>query len=249
MNIGVIDSGVGGLTILFELIKEYPCNNYFYIADSKNCPYGDKTLDEIKLLTIKMVDYLVNKKHIDILVIACNTISSFMVGYLKEKHKGLIIIDTIIPTCNYVKSLNASKIGLIATSRTIESKMYNNHLPQITLITKACPEWVNIIENDVNSIKKQEVVRNDLLGLINKDIDYLLLGCTHYPLLIPYIKRVSNFKVITNTYPVILDIKKYLKKQSGKGRVEIYTTIEEVLFKNKVKSIFNKSVLVKSIVL
>ena len=104
-NIGVIDSGIGGLTVLFDVIKGFPNCNYFYIGDSKNCPYGKRSVEEIKRLSFNMVDYLVKTKQINILIIACNSISSNATSYLRDCFKDLIIIETVEPTTKYIKNL------------------------------------------------------------------------------------------------------------------------------------------------
>ena len=180
-NIGVIDSGVGGLTVLFDVIEEYPNCNYYYVGDSKNCPYGEKTNEEIKNLSYKIVKYLVENKNIDILIIACNSISSTSTKFLQEKFENLKIIETIIPTSNYAKKYaKNNKIGVIATNATINSCAYENNLNEFQVFSKACPVFVQIVENGFISIPEEEIVFKEFKSVLENNIDTLILGCTHY---------------------------------------------------------------------
>jgi len=241
VNIGVIDSGVGGLTVLFDIINEYPNCNYYYIGDSKHCPYGKRNTEEIKKLSFKLVNYLVINKKIDILVIACNTISSTSTTYLKSQFKDLIIIETVIPTVNYIKNMNVKNIGLIATEATINSKMYEKKLKDYNVIPKACPIFVDIVE-DMNSTqnKKDIIVKQELKSLIDQNIDTLILGCTHFPLLTKSISKTFNGKIVNSSKAIIIELEKYIRKNNKKGIVEINTTGNNKMFEKQIKIMFRK---------
>ena len=242
MNIGVIDSGIGGLTVLFDIVERFPNCNYYYLGDSKNCPYGKKSEEQIKEFSYKIVKYLCNNKNINLLVIACNSISSVASEYLKEKFKNLIIIETVIPTSLYVKELNSKKLGLIATNATIKSKMYEKYLKEYKIYSKACPIFVDIVENiNITKKEKDEIVKNELKDIINKNIDTLILGCTHYPLLVDSIEKVFKGNIVTSSKAIILELEKYIKNNKIKGSVKIYTTGDEKIFKNQIKTMFNKN--------
>lgn len=240
-NIGVIDSGVGGLTVLFDVIKAFPNCNYFYIGDSKNCPYGVRSVEEIKKLSYNMVNYLVINKKIDILIIACNSISSTASTYLKSSFKDLIIIETVDPTTNYVKKLDSKKIGLIATPATINSKMYESKLKEYEVISKACPIFVDIVENtSISNKDKDQIVEEELEEMINKNIDTLILGCTHFPLLIESISKIFKGKIINSSKAIIIELSKYIKNTKEEGSVFITTTGEKEEFQNKIQIMFKK---------
>lgn len=240
-NIGVIDSGVGGLTVLFDVIKEYPNCNYFYIGDSKHCPYGKRSVEDIKKLSYNMVNYLVTNKKIDILVIACNSISSTATTYLRSCFKDLIIIETVEPTTNYVSSLDSKKIGLIATTATINSKMYESKLGDYEVVSKACPIFVDIVEDTNISIqKKDEIVKQELTEVINQGIDTLILGCTHFPLLTSSISKIFDGKIINSSKAIIIELEKYINVTNEIGSVEINTTGSNKDFENQIKVMFNK---------
>jgi len=248
INIGVIDSGVGGLTVLFDIIKVFPNCNYFYIGDSKNCPYGKRSVEEIKKLSFNIVNYLVKNKKIDILVIACNSISSNASLYLKECFKGLIIIETVEPTTNYIKNMECKKIGLIATEATINSKMYESKLENYEVISKACPIFVDIVENiNISNDAKDIIVKNELSEMITQNIDTLILGCTHFPLLTNSISKIFDGNIVNSSKAIILELKKYIKDDNEIGSVEINTTGNNKEFENQIKTMFNKNYKVNQI--
>lgn len=241
-NIGVIDSGVGGLTVLFDVIEKYPNCNYYYLGDSKNCPYGDKSVEEIKAFSKSIVEYLIVKHNISILIIACNSISSTSYNYLKEIYKDLIIIETVVPTTNYVKNyLDSKKIGLIATCATINSNSYQEKLKKYEVISKACPNFVKIIESGPITLYDEKIIIKDLLEVIETNIDTLILGCTHYPLLIPIIKKIYNKNIVTSSIPIIKELEKHINTDNNIGNVIIYSTGNKEEFESKIKLLFNKN--------
>jgi glutamate racemase len=126
MRVGVFDSGIGGLTVLKNLYKHYPNNEYIYYGDTLNLPYGSKTKEELEKLASQDVEFLLDKK-VDIIVIACGTVSSNCLDYLKKKY-NIPIYDIISPTINYLNNSNYSNIGVIATERTIDSNIFKYNI-------------------------------------------------------------------------------------------------------------------------
>ena len=186
MKIGVFDSGIGGLTVLKRLIDKYPNNEYIYYGDTMNIPYGDKTIDELKVLSSNIIDFLI-KKEVDLIVIACGTISSNLSTYLKEKY-DIKIIDIISPVINYLNNSNYEKIGVIATQATINSKVFSNNINK-EVIEKACPKFVPLIEsNNLNELNNCFNIYLDDL----KRCDLIVLGCTHYPIIKAEISKYLN---------------------------------------------------------
>ena len=240
-NIGVIDSGVGGLTVLFDIIEKFPNCNYFYIGDSKNCPYGDKNKTEIMNLSYELVNYLVKEKNIDILVIACNSVSSTSLEYLQNKFKNLKIIGTIEPTVSYInKYLNSKRIGIIATNATINSKAYQNGLKEYEIYAKACPNFVKIVESEKITEEKEKIVFEDLKNILNHNIDTLILGCTHYPLLIPTIRKVYKNTIVTSSEAIIKNLSNLIDTSKKQGSLKIYTTGREKQFEDLILSMFKR---------
>lgn len=241
-KIGVIDSGVGGLTVLFELKKRIPNADYIYVGDSLNCPYGTKSNDEIKMLAYRLVKYIIEEKKIDMLVIACNSISSVALSYLKDNF-NIPIVEVINPTIEVAKekSLN-KKIGIIGTNATIASGAYNKGFVGYEVFSKACPIFVDVVENmdDYSESIIDNIVKNELQQIISNNIDTLILGCTHFPILINSIKKVFNGNIITSSEAVARKIENIVGKSDYIGKMEIYTTKDEQEFKNKITSIFNE---------
>lgn len=189
MRIGIFDSGIGGINVLSCLINKFPNNHYIYFGDTKNLPYGDKTKEELIELACNAIDFLLTK-NVDIIIIACGTISSNCYGKLKKKYK-IPLYDIISPTINYLEKSNYDKIGVIGTKRTIESKIFD--ISGKNVLMKETPSFVPIIENNQIIEKEKDIVKE--LGCF-KDYPILVLGCTHYPLLKNIIKEKLKINIL-----------------------------------------------------
>lgn len=220
MKIGVIDSGIGGLTVLRELIKEYPNNTYIYYGDTKNLPYGEKTKEELEILVNRIIEFL-NKKQVDLIVFACGTISTTLNEKIKSNPK---IIDVVTPTIDYVNS-NFDKVGLIATTTTINSNYFQNNI-KCELKTLNTPLLVPMIES--GNIDP-EIINNYMSYFDNETI---ILGCTHYPLIEKYIKnRTINMGTILTKYLTL--------SNDGNFRVNLYFSKIDNNLISRVKTILD----------
>lgn len=227
MRVGVFDSGVGGLTVLKKLIEKYPKNDYIYFGDTKNVPYGEKNKNELFDLSSKIVEFFI-ENNIDLIVIACGTISSNCYSKLKNKY-SIPIIDIISPTIKYVTMNNYDNIGVIATTRTIDSHIFRDLLKDITVYEEACSEFVNLIENDLYD----EIDIDKHLSKI--DSDTIILGCTHYPLIKDKIKR--------NCIDMADNI--VLPDNNGNSlRVLYFSKLDDKVIKN-VNKIINKDIIIR----
>lgn len=197
--IGVIDSGIGGLTVVKEILRQLPKEEVIYIGDTARCPYGPRPEDEISKYTWEMINYLIDKK-IKMLVIACNTATAVVLEEAKKKLK-IPVIGVIHPGA--IAALKVTKndyVGVIGTSGTISSDAYKKTLTsinnQIKVESLACPLFVPLVEHGVfNGAQAYEVVSKSLLALKGKAIDTLILGCTHYPLLSDVIQSVMGEEI------------------------------------------------------
>ena len=212
MRIGLFDSGVGGLTVLKTLKKKYPNNDYIYYGDTLNVPYGDRTKEEILTLSKNSIEFLISKK-VDIIIIACGTISANCYNELKNIYK-IPIYDIISPTINFINDSDYQNIGLIATQGTINSHIFKNQINK-KIYEIATPQLVPLIENNqLDDIKN--ILLTYLKDYINK-IDLLILGCTHYPTLISYLKQIlpSHIELLDMSDLIVLD-------NNGNSTIEIY---------------------------
>ena len=195
MRVGVFDSGIGGLTILKSLLENHPNNEYIYFGDTLNIPYGEKTNDQLKDLSDKIIRFLISKK-VDMIVIACGTISSSIYDEIKNKY-DVPIYDIINPITNQLKKLKIKKALLIATDKTIESKKFEEKLKSanMELYTQACPKFVPIIEHKSKDLLEIELGEY-LYQYKNLDIEVVIPGCTHYPIISGEIGDYLNVDIL-----------------------------------------------------
>lgn len=195
--VGVLDSGVGGLTVLRQLVRQYPCN-YVYLADGAYFPYGTKSPDQLLDRLRKIMSRFVNGGA-SAVVIACNTASVFA-DTLREQFE-IPIFDVVTPTCNAVAAATQTKrVALLATDATVKSNIYGTVLAQrgIDVTSFACSAFVPFVENgQVDTVECEQVVADTLRCLPQVDTDTVILGCTHFPLLSKHIaKYVGNMRTV-----------------------------------------------------
>jgi len=233
MNIGVFDSGLGGLTVVQAMSKVIKGANIFYIADTKNAPYGDKTSQQILQYSLDITQYFIDKHHIDALIIACNTATSSAISTLREKYPELIIIGTEPGIKPAIEQTSTGNIGVLATPATLKGEKYQalasvlSQEKNITLYEQACPGLVEQIESgEHKSIKTKEMLEAWLKPMRESNVDTIVLGCTHYPLICDAIEEVMNRKL--NLIHTGDAIAKYLLKlahkkgHGNKGNLQIH---------------------------
>jgi len=197
--IGVIDSGVGGLTVTKEIMRQLPYENIIYLGDTARCPYGPRTGKEVKAFTWELTRFLL-KKNIKMLVIACNTATAVALDEIKESIP-IPVIGVIVPGARTaIKVTKNNHIGMIGTIGTVKSKAYEKALKKINkevqTISLACPKFVPLVESgEYDGPVARKIVAETLLPLKGTDIDTLILGCTHYPLLGKVIREEMGKKV------------------------------------------------------
>lgn len=177
MRIGLFDSGVGGLTVLKSFIKYHPNNEYYYYGDTLNVPYGDKSVDELYTCVKKILEYLKEKK-VDIIVIACGTVSANLYDRLKEEI-DIPIYSVISELPEYMEKNNYKNTLVMATNATINSHIFKKNIKN-NIIEVACPKLVPLIEEQ--NYREIDNVLNEYLKDID-GIDSIILGCTHYPII------------------------------------------------------------------
>jgi glutamate racemase len=198
--IGLFDSGIGGTSIWKEIHTLLPNENTIYLADSKNAPYGVKSKEEIIELSIKNTEFLLNKNS-KIIVVACNTATTNAIKELRERYKipFIGIEPAIKPAAN---KTNTHTIGILATKGTLNSELFHNNVANfsdVKIIEQVGHGLVQLIENgEIESKEMIQLLKSYIEPMLEKNIDYLVLGCSHYPYLIPQLKKIipSNVKII-----------------------------------------------------
>lgn len=195
-SIGMMDSGVGGLTVAKEIMRQMPHEPLIYFGDTARCPYGPRTPEEIRRFSWEVIHFL-QEFPLKMLVIACNTVTATM---LEEVRQALPIpvIGVISPGVRAaLQQTKTGRIGVIGTQGTIRSRAYEQQLlmqnPGLHVVSLACPSFVPLVEQGKYRAPEAEtIVKESLLPLLAERLDTLILGCTHYPLLAPVIQRVMG---------------------------------------------------------
>lgn len=242
MRIGVFDSGMGGITVLKELIKYHPNQEYIYVGDNKHLPYGEKTKKELLNLSSRIIEFLIKEK-VDIILIACGTVSSNVYEELKEKYK-VPIFNIIDSTIVKIKQDNIKSLAVLATPATINSHIFKNKLKDINVTEISCGAFVPLIEGKID-IRFKDIYIEQYLKQIKKDnINNIVLGCTHYPLLEQDIRSYLGDINIYNM-GTVLSNSIYLKE--GKSSLNIYFTDNNQKLNNKVNYILQKNIETKQL--
>lgn len=194
--IGFIDSGIGGLTVVKQAMKQLPNESIYYLGDSARCPYGPRPKEEVIQYTWEMTQFLL-KKDIKMLVIACNTATAAALDVIRERI-DIPVIGVINPGSRAaIKHSKNERIAVIGTKGTINSDVYKQTIKDkdqgISVISMSCPKFVPLVEsNQYNGSIAKKVVAETLKPLLKESVDTLILGCTHYPLLTPLIQNVMG---------------------------------------------------------
>ena len=240
--IGIFDSGIGGTSIWKELQRELPAENTIYLADSKNAPYGDKTAEDIIGLCIKNTEWLLNR-NCKLIVVACNTATTNAIDHLREKYKVPFVgIEPAIKPA--ALRTGTKKVGVLATKGTLTSRLFLNtsrtHASDIEVIEQEGEGLVRLIEGGGSHAENtRELLKKYLAPMIEANIDHLVLGCTHYPYLIPVLKELlpEHVAIIDCGEAVARQTRRILEANSlfngspEPGRHEFYINADQTVLK------------------
>lgn len=232
--IGVLDSGIGGFSVVKELKRLLPKENIEYFADHARQPYGPKGQEEIEGFVVQIINFLL-EKGIKACIIACNTATA--AGLIKaKKYFDIPIIGVIEPGAKAaVATTNNGKIGLAATEFTVNSKAYHKEIkrinPKIEIFANPCPKFTPLVElGQFEATETYQAAKEYLKPIKDAQVDTLILGCTHYPFLQKVISDIMGPKVrlVNPAYNTVLDLKKILEEKHllkiDKNRKENYYT-------------------------
>ena len=215
--IGVFDSGVGGLTVVREIMRQIPNEKIIYFGDTARVPYGSKSQETVTRYSEQIVRFL-RTFQVKTIVVACNTASAYALDTL-EKNIDIPIIGVVKPGAKVAAEVTRNgRIGVIATEATIGSQIYTEYIKElnkdVTIYGKACPLFVPLVEEGLlQDPVTNEIARRYLAELIDIDIDTLILGCTHYPLIRSTLARIMGDKVtlVNPAYETALELKEMLE--------------------------------------
>ncbi len=261
--IGVFDSGFGGLTILKGIVKQLPEYDYLYLGDNARAPYGPRSFETVYEYTLECVKKLF-AMDCELVILACNTASAKALRNIQQKDLPSLapnkrVLGVIRPTTEVVGKLSKTgHVGVLGTIGTVTSNSYPIEIakfyPEITVHQEACPMWVPIVENNEIENESTDVfIKQHLDNLLNKDknIDTIILGCTHYPLLINKIKKhlPANITLLSQGEIVADGLVDYLKRHPEMGQkctkgnsIEFYTTDSTTNFDKAASMFYGKEV-------
>jgi len=255
--IGVFDSGVGGLTVAHAIKQILPGESLVYFGDTAHLPYGDKSAESIRYYSQRITEFLLEHNS-KVVLVACNSASASAFDYLRNEFEGkTIILDVIDPVVDYLRTRNFNKIGVIGTKRTISSGTYEKKLkensPATSVISLATPLLVPMIEegfifDDISNA----IIRAYLSNESFSDIEALILGCTHYPIIKNQISKIFNFnievvdsaKIVSNVMRDTLE-KNNLLNDSGIVRDQFFVSDFTSYFEKIAKMFFEGEINLK----
>lgn len=268
--IGVFDSGYGGLTILNKIREVLPEYDYIYLGDNARTPYGTRSFEVVYEFTRQAVNQLFDM-GCHLLILACNTASAKALRSIQRNDLPHIdperrVLGVIRPTVECIGAISKNRhVGVLATAGTIRSESYpleiHKLFPQIQVSGVACPMWVPLVENnEFQHDGTDYFVRKYIDQLLSKDpqIDTVILGCTHFPLLLPKIRQyiADSINVISQGEYVAESLKDYLKRHpemdakcTRHGNCQFYTTEAEEKFSESASTFLNRQISVKHITL
>ncbi len=256
--IGIFDSGYGGLTVLKEIVKELPQYDYLYLGDNARAPYGSRSFETVYEYTLQSVNYLFNQ-GCHLVILACNTASAKALRTIQQKDLPLIaahkrVLGVIRPTTELIGNYTKTNcVGVLGTAGTISSGSYlveiEKFFPNINVYQQACPMWVPLIENnELDNAGADYFIKKYVSHLMQQqpNIDAIILGCTHYPIIEQKIKQYLpvHVKLLSQGTIVASSLNDYLKRHSElekncskNGLIQFCTTDLPEVF-DKAASIF-----------
>ena len=246
-RLGLFDSGIGGTTVLNSILKRHLGINAVYLADTARLPYGSRSPEEIREIAFEIIKWL-NFQNVDSVIVACNTTNSLALDVIK-KHSLVPVFD-LVSSISELISESESRFGVLATPSTAFSKAYTNaiqsYFPSVYVIEEGCPGLVPMIEEgDLTSSECLEKISKHLEPLLAADVEAIVLGCSHYPLLIPMLKRLlpSHIRLIDPAFGLAKKLDNFFKysnfsPETSEKKVDIQfcVTSDPLPFSNKLES-------------
>jgi len=240
-SIGVFDSGVGGLTVVKAIIEQLPFENIIYFGDTARVPYGVKSVETINRYAMQITEFLLNKK-VKLLIIACNTMSSVAYQVIRDLSPVAVLDVVDAGARSAVAETHNKCVGVIGTPTTINSNAYQKAIkrldPDIRVFSQACPLFVPLVEEGWLDHQATRLTAQEYLKPVMAQIDTLVLGCTHYPLLKPLIQEIMGTQItlvdsaqaITEKAGELLKNNNLLNEQQKSPEYRFYVTDVPIRF-------------------
>ncbi|MEO0235362.1 MAG: glutamate racemase [candidate division WOR-3 bacterium] len=229
--IGIFDSGIGGLTVVREIRKYLPGENIIYLGDTARVPYGNKSEETIKKFGLQDAQFLLGF-NVKLIIVACNTVSSVALDYLRERLSMVPIFGVVEPGVRIaMERSRTKKVGVIGTIATIKSEAHKRHFAKgFEVYGRPCPLFVPLAEEGITTGSIAEQVAEMYLAELRDKVDTVILGCTHYPLLKGVIRKVLGeaIALVDPAEEVAKEVGEFLRKEglisSRGGTLDIFLT-------------------------
>ena len=239
-NIGVFDSGVGGTTVLKAIINALPNENILYYGDNGNAPYGERTLEDIQRLCLKIMEFF-KVNNCKAVVIACNTATAASLEIINERY-NIPVIGVINPGAkSAIKASKSRNIGVLSTPFTAKSNAYANAIKKlddsITVYQEGCSELCPMIENSWETYENREEILKNHISTFPETVDTVVLGCTHYPIIREDIAKLFTKTIVDPAKETAIELQKTLEKlnllnsSTEKGKIDFFVSGEIEKFK------------------
>ncbi len=235
-SLGVFDSGVGGLSVLRAIRAQMPEESVIYFADQGHIPYGPRSMEQIRNFSEAITKFLL-EQNAKIVIVACNTASAAALKYLREEFPAVSFVGMEPAVKPAAEHTQTGRVGVLATPATFQGAMYASVVERfatgVKLLQDTCPGLVQEIERgNLNGVETRRILENSLLPMLENNIDTIVLGCTHYPFVIPLIQQIvgESVRVIDPAPAVakqvrrVLEAKKIKTPPDGFGEVKFYTS-------------------------
>ena len=257
--IGIFDSGVGGISVLRAIRSLLPGESIIYFGDQGHIPYGPRPLEQIKAFSEEITIFLLNQP-VKIIVVACNTASAAALKYLRETFPHVQFVGMEPAVKPAVEHTRTGKVGVLATPATFQGALYASVVErfanEVELFQNTCSGLVQEIEQgNLDGDRTREILEDALLPMLEKNIDTVVLGCTHYPFVIPLIERIAgeNVRVIDPAPAVAKQVRRLLEaggllsQSSARGPVKFFTSGDPLVLKSLLPDLLGEDAVVEKV--
>ena len=257
--IGIFDSGVGGLSVLRAIHAQMPAENILYFGDQGHIPYGPRPMEQIRQFSESITDFLL-EQNAKIIVVACNTASAAALKYLREKFPGVKFVGMEPAVKPAAERTQTGRVGVLATPATFQGALYASVVERfangVELFQNTCNGLVQQIEQgNLAGAETRKILEDALRPMLEQNIDTVVLGCTHYPFVIPLIEQIvgENVRVIDPAPSVakqtqrLLEAGEMLNESDAKGTVKLYTSGDPEVLKSQLPLLYGEVRAVKKV--